>query len=207
MRRLTTTLGGGAHIERLGGSHRSGGVLELDFQFLGVIIKRVIIMSEDQKERKKQRPAAGSLKAVQEAFSSVNVEIEPPAGYKFSNAQERKVWKALVAGRAASDWRELDLFSVWKIMKLEVEAQQQQKLLEEEGAVIVGARGGPIENPRMRILDVLERRQIALLRTISLNVTKSDPRVVKRQAETAQKAAAVAMKDKDAFSHLLARSN
>ena len=156
-------------------------------------------------ERKKQRPAAGSLKAVQEAFANVDMKVELPAGYKFKNKQEERVWDVLAAARVPSDWREHDLLTLYKIMKLEIELKVQQAHFEKEGALLEGARGGPIENPRCRILDVMERRQLALIRSLSMNVTGSDTRVMKRQAATAQNTKAIAQSNAaDDFSHLLA---
>jgi hypothetical protein len=67
---------------------------------------------------------------------------------------------------------------VAKIVKIEARIRLHQKELDSMGAIIKNDRGTPIENPLFRIIDTLTRQQMAVIRSISLNQTKSDPRTL-----------------------------
>jgi len=44
--------------------------------------------------------------------------------------------------------------------------------------MIENNRGTPIPNPFLSVIDTLERRQLAVIRSMSLNQTASDPRTI-----------------------------
>ena len=44
--------------------------------------------------------------------------------------------------------------------------------------MIENKRGTPIPNPFLSVIDTLERRQLAVIRSMSLNQTASDPRTI-----------------------------
>ena len=44
-------------------------------------------------------------------------------------------------------------------------------------------RGTPIPNPFLSVIDTLERRQLAVIRSVSLNQTASDPRTINGSAK------------------------
>ena len=63
-----------------------------------------------------------------------------------------------------------------EVVKLESDIRKHQKTLDEMGAIIENQRGTPIENPMFRVVDTLQRQQLSIIRSMSLNQTYRDPR-------------------------------
>ena len=57
------------------------------------------------------------------------------------------------------------------------------------GMMIENKRGTPIPNPFLSVIDTLERRQLAVIRSMSLNQTASDPRTINGSAKVEARAA------------------
>ena len=51
------------------------------------------------------------------------------------------------------------------------------------GMMIENKRGTPIPNQLLSVIDTLERRQLAVIRSMSLNQTASDPRTINGSAK------------------------
>ena len=51
------------------------------------------------------------------------------------------------------------------------------------GMMIENKRGTPIPNPFLSVIDSLERRRLAVIRSMSLNQTASDPRSINGTAK------------------------
>ena len=58
------------------------------------------------------------------------------------------------------------------------------------GMMIANKRGTSIPNPFLSVVDTLERRQLALIRSMSLNQTASDPRAINGSAQVESEAKA-----------------
>ena len=63
-------------------------------------------------------------------------------------------------------------------MCLEADIRTAQAELDEVGMMVENRRGTPIPNPLLSVIDTLERRQPAVIRSMSLNQTASDPRTL-----------------------------
>ena len=50
--------------------------------------------------------------------------------------------------------------------------------LDAMGMMIENKRGTPVPNPFLSVIDTLERRQLAVIQSISLNQMASDPRTI-----------------------------
>ena len=137
---------------------------------------------------KSKRTESSSIDGKVNQFANAQTTIPLPGVVKFSSEMEVELWEYVTAARSYDDWRDIDLMLLWKWVKLEQDLIAQQAAVDEEGVVVTGARGGPIENPRIRIMNLYEQRQLSIYRALGLNVTKSDPRVVKRNAAEEQKA-------------------
>ena len=78
-----------------------------------------------------------------------------------------------------------------KIVRIEADIRTAQAELDTVGIMVERKRGTQIPNPMISVIDTLERRQRAVIRSISLNQTASDPRTlngtakVEAQARTA----------------------
>lgn len=93
--------------------------------------------------------------------------------------EEAQFWPEFASARSRGDWRRMDLLLLAKIVKLEVMIRRQQVVLDDEGEIVDGE-----ENPRFGIIDKLQRRQLSLIRILSLT-NKEDARVIAgREART-----------------------
>ena len=140
--------------------------------------------STDKSKRADSSSAAGKVNQ----FANAQTTVPLPGVVEFATQMEVDLWEYVTAARSYDDWRDIDLMLLWKWVKLEQDLIAQQEAVDKEGVVVTGARGGPIENPRIRIMNLYEQRQLSIYRALGLNITKSDPRVVKRNAAEEQKA-------------------
>jgi hypothetical protein len=56
-------------------------------------------------------------------------------------------------------------------------------LLDRSGPIIVNERGTKVPNPFFAIIDNLQRQQLALIRSLSLNQQTQDPRTLNGQGQ------------------------
>ena len=71
-------------------------------------------------------------------------------------------------------------------MKADIRTAQAE--LDEVGMMVENRRGTPIPNPLLSVIDTLERRQLAVIRSMSLNQTASNPRTLIGSAKLETKA-------------------
>ena len=72
----------------------------------------------------------------------------------------------------------MDLILLAKIVKMEADIRAAQIELDAMGMMVENKRGTPISNSLLSVIDVLKRRQLAVIRLMSLNQTASDPRAI-----------------------------
>ena len=106
---------------------------------------------------------------------TINDRIPLPAGVELRSDAELIIWHQFTRARARSDWRDMDLILLAKIVKMEADIRAAQIELDAMGMMIENKRGTPIPNPFLSVIDTLERRQLAVIRSMSLNQTTSDP--------------------------------
>jgi len=137
-----------------------------------------------------RRSRSDSITAESKSFRD-GVTIPVPNGVDLASEEERTLWNQFTKTRAASDWRDFDLVLLAKIVKLEANIRRHQTMIDKSGPLINNKRGTLVENPLLRVVDILQRQQLALIRSMSLNQTDSDPRTLnaagKKQQETSQK--------------------
>ena len=68
----------------------------------------------------------------------------------------------------------MDLILLAKIVRMEADIRTAQAELDEVGIIAENKRRTPIPNPQLSIIDTRERRQLAVIRSMSLNQTASD---------------------------------
>jgi hypothetical protein len=88
----------------------------------------------------------------------------------------------------------MDLFLLTKIVRMEADFRAAQIELDAMDMMIENRRGTPIPNSLPAVIDVLKRRQLAVIRSMSLNQTASDPRTIHVAAKL-EGAARAALKD------------
>jgi len=74
---------------------------------------------------------------------------------------------------------------------MEVDIRAAQIELDAMGMMVENKRGAPTPNPFLSVIDTLERRQLAVIRSMSLNQTASDPRSINGTAKVEGEARAV----------------
>jgi len=87
----------------------------------------------------------------------------------------------------------MDLILLAKIVRMEADIQAAQVEMDAVGMMVENKRGTPIPHPLISVIDTLERRQLAVIRSMSLNQTASDPRTINGTAKIESKARAVLM--------------
>jgi hypothetical protein len=72
----------------------------------------------------------------------------------------------------------MDLLLLAKVVRMEADIRQHQETLDKSGVLIQNKRGTLVPNPLLSVVDTLERRQMAVIRSMSLNQLASDPRTI-----------------------------
>ena len=73
---------------------------------------------------------------------------------------------------------------------MEADIRAAQVEMDAVGMMVENKRGTPIPHPLISVIDTLERRQLVVIRSISLNQTASDPRTINGTAKVESKACA-----------------
>ena len=143
---------------------------------------------------KKRSDKNSATSAVAGFVGAINDRIPLPAGVELRSEAELIIWHQFTRARARSDRRDMDLILLAKIVKMEADIRAAQIELDAMGIMIENKRGTPIPNPLLSVIDTLERRQLAVIRSMSLNQTASDPRTIHVAAKL-EGAARAALKD------------
>jgi len=109
---------------------------------------------------------------------AINERIPLPAEVELRGEAELIIWHQFTRARVRSDWRNGDLNLLAKIVKMEADIRAAQIELDAMVMMIENKRGTPVPNPFLSVIDTLERRQLAVIRSMSLNQTASDPRTI-----------------------------
>ena len=88
----------------------------------------------------------------------------------------------------------MDLILLAKVVKMEADIRTARLELDAVGMMVANKRGTQIPNPLISVIDTLELRQLARVRSISLNQTAHDPRTINGTAKVESEAGA-ALKD------------
>ena len=126
---------------------------------------------------KKRLDKNSATKAVT-GFQGVFEDVQLPEGVTLRTEEERTIWRQFTRVRAREDWRDMDLILVAKITKLEADIREHTATLDRSGILIKNKRETLVVNPLISVIDTLERRQLAIIRSMSLNQTANDPRTI-----------------------------
>ena len=135
-------------------------------------------------KRKEQRLGSNSVDRHAGAFQAASMDVPLPMGLVLRSAEEEEIWRAFTRARAREDWRDMDLILLHKVVRIEADLRRHQEILERSSVLISNKKGTLIENPLLRVIDTLQRQQLAIIRSMSLNSTGSDPRTINAQAKT-----------------------
>ena len=139
---------------------------------------------------KKRSDKNSATSAVAGFVGAINDRIPLPAGVELRSEAELIIWHQFTRARARSDWHDMDLILLAKIVKMEADIRAAQIELDAMGMIVENKCAIPIPNPPLSVIDTLERRRLAVIRSMSLNQTASDPRTINGSAEVEVKARA-----------------
>ena len=115
----------------------------------------------------KKRSDKNSASSAVAGFAGIiDDAILPPAGVELRSEKEQLIWSQFTRARAKEDWRDMDLILLAKIVKMEADIRAAQVELDQMGMMIENKRGTPIPNPFLSVIDTLERRQLAVIRSM-----------------------------------------
>jgi len=136
----------------------------------------------------KKRSDKNSTSAALAGFAGAMEPVPLPDGVTLRDDDERVIWGQFSRARAREDWRDMDLILLTKIVKMESDIRKHQTALDETGVLLENKRGTMVANPLLTVIDMLERRQMAVIRSMSLNQQASDPRTINASAKNETKA-------------------
>ena len=82
----------------------------------------------------------------------------------------------------------MDLLLLAKVVRMEADIRKHQDTLDRSGVLIQNKRGTLIANPLLAVIDTLQRQQMAVIRSMSLNQQASDPRTINGAAKASNDA-------------------
>lgn len=150
---------------------------------------------------KNQSSGLNSVEKVVQLVSELSEKTPLPDGVELRNDDELIIWAQFTRARANDGWRDFDLLLVAKAVRLEADIRKHQKTLDRMGVIVKNDRGTPIPNPFISIIDSLQRQQLSIIRSLSLNQTSQDPRTLNGQGAEQNKIA----KTMKSFDDLIAR--
>ena len=132
----------------------------------------------------KKRSDKNSVTAALGGFKGAMESVPPPEGVQLRSDEEMVIWDQFKRARAREDWRDMDLLLLAKVVRMEADIRKHQETLDRSGVLIQNKRGTLVANPLLAVIDTLERRQMAVIRSMSLNQQASDPRTINGAART-----------------------
>ena len=136
----------------------------------------------------KRRSDKNSVTAALGGFKGAVEGVPLPQGVELRSEDELVIWDQFTRARAREDWRDMDLLLLAKVVRMEADIRSHQTLLEQQGVIVENQRGTQIPNPLLAIIDTIERRQLAVIRSMSLNQQASDPRTINGNAKNVNNA-------------------
>ncbi len=136
----------------------------------------------------KNRSDKNSITAALGSFAGAIASVPVPQGIELRSDDEAVIWDQFTRARAREDWRDLDLILLAKVVRMEADIRKHQETLDRSGVLIQNKRGTLVPNPLIAVIDTLERRQMAVIRSMSLNQMASDPRTINASAKSVNSA-------------------
>ena len=106
----------------------------------------------------------------------INEAIPQSVGVGLLGDKEYLIWSQLIRAPAKSDWGNMDPIMLAKTINMEADICAAQVEVDAMELMLGKKRDTQISNPLILVIDTLERRQLAVIRLMSLNQTKHDPR-------------------------------
>ena len=130
-----------------------------------------------------RKSRSDSTTAAVQGFTGAIDSVPMPQGVELRSDEERVIWDQFTRARAREDWRDMDLLLLAKVVRMEADIRRHQEDVDAQGWIVENQRGTQIPNPLVAIIDTIERRQMAVIRSMSLNQQANDPRTVNGKAK------------------------
>ncbi len=118
-----------------------------------------------------RRTQKNTLEGRKNARTNAISVVPVPDGVEISTTEEKTLWRQFTAARSLELWREFDLLIIAKMVYLESRIRKHNRVLDRTGPIIENKRGTMVENPLLRVVDTLQRQQLAMIRSLSLGVS------------------------------------
>ena len=132
---------------------------------------------------------AGAVTAAQDAALG---PLLPPAHVKLRDG-DIEYWNAIMSARARSTWTDVDLAKAATLARCQADIERLTTEMEDEPDTVMNAAGTPVINPKLKIIDMLVKREVALARAVHVHavatVGRSEDASAKLEAEREAKAA------------------
>ena len=136
----------------------------------------------------KKRSDKNSVTAALGGFQGAIDGVPLPQGVELRSDEEHVIWEQFTRARAREDWRDMDLLLLAKVVRMEADIRKHQDTLDRSGVLIQNKRGTLVANPLLAVIDTLQRQQMAVIRSMSLNQQASDPRTLNGAAKASNDA-------------------
>ena len=123
----------------------------------------------------KRRTDKSSTTAAVQGFARVLSDVPLPDGIVLHTNLEHTIWHQFSRARVHEDQRDMDLILLAKIDCMEADIRTAQAELDNVNMMVENKRETPIPNPLLSVIDTLERRQLAVIPSMSLNQTAFHP--------------------------------
>ena len=105
--------------------------------------------------------------AVRAMVDAAKPPPEPPPHVRLRDG-DRPFWDGIVRARGRDEWTDADLVVAAQLARCQADIERESARLDDESTVIENARGTPVCNPRVSVLEQLARREMALMRSLRM---------------------------------------
>lgn len=140
------------------------------------------------KARKPQRAGKNTIAHHAKVVAGADRVLSLPAGVTLDDPEEKDLWLHFSRARPVEDWAEHDKYSLVELVKLEVQRRQARAQMVGQDLAVISPHGGMTENPLLKVIDRLTRQQLAIMRSLHMNVIAGGSTTVKKHARQEQQA-------------------
>jgi hypothetical protein len=123
---------------------------------------------------------------VENAIEAQKSAPHPPEFLGLDDTDMHFYWP-IVCGRAPKEWTPFRVNLAAQLAQSQAELFRQRAMMKNEGAVVENAKGTPVANPRVTVMQQMSQQILALTRALSLQVA-TDPRDATRKDKAFQSA-------------------
>lgn len=127
-----------------------------------------------------------SISSIVKRKAAVGESIEPPEGITITGKEHQALWDQYTSARDHETWRQMDLLLIAKIVDKELDIRKHKELLDRTSVLIENKRGTMVMNPLINVIDIYERAQLSIIRSLSLGVHAGDARSMNNTGQKAQ---------------------